>query len=557
MSKKAVANKLNFQVRAAFPAESLPFSTNLPSGFTNLNDCVPLVNTLEKSKLWRQRNFGLPPAQEIQVLDSLNNIVELKINGESHLAYQKVVHLVDAYPVLRKNEGYTLPLAQLWSQFDHAQLTNPNNQAYVDATATYLASLLKSHLNSPHFVQFYQAFRCIAEEYRLNIQEDISSYRYSKWFWNSYDAGYFKLFVYDLANNKQLTDEEAMELLRPDPSECEDSEDEEEGGEENEQSELADEEVPAGAEEVDLGSIEEAESISTQSGSAELIHRHTSRSHSASLKEDSDEEEFPHYKIFAILPKMPVIVFQTELMKGIMDDLLNEEEFEDGWEQRWTAWLFQIVAALRQLQATYQMIHNDLHTNNILWIETEKEYFTYKTKEGTLFRIPTFGKRFVIIDFGRATFTFNGIEIASSDFDEGRDAYSQYNYGSFRDPDLPLVRPNPSFDLARLACSLLRALFPENPEEKKGGSILSEEHDWTVRETTSPLFNMIWTWLVDSNGENILETWDGTEKFPGFDLYQHIAVSCKRARPEDWLQKPIFKQFVCKSTGNECVSSIP
>ena len=156
-----------------------------------------------------------------------------------------------------------------------------------------------------------------------------------------------------------------------------------------------------------------------------------------------------------------------------MDELLEEESFEDDWERRWTAWLFQVIAALRQLQSTYQMIHNDLHTNNILWTSTDQEFFTYKTKEGKVFQVPTFGKRFVIIDYGRATFTFNGQEIISSDFDEGRDAYSQYNYGPIRDDDFPIVRPNPSFDLARLACSLLRALFPVNPDEKKGGAVLS------------------------------------------------------------------------------------
>lgn len=43
-------------------------------------------------------------------------------------------------------------------------------------------------------------------------------------------------------------------------------------------------------------------------------------------------------------------------------------------ENIWTAWLFQVVAALSQLQNWMNLTHNDLHTNNVLWKTTAEEF---------------------------------------------------------------------------------------------------------------------------------------------------------------------------------------
>jgi hypothetical protein len=44
--------------------------------------------------------------------------------------------------------------------------------------------------------------------------------------------------------------------------------------------------------------------------------------------------------------------------------------------------------------------------------------------------------------------------------------------------------------------SITRVLFSQNPPEKMNSPIMSREDKWIVRETTSDLFNMLWTWLV-------------------------------------------------------------
>jgi hypothetical protein len=539
--------KFNFQVRSAFSSDLLPFvgRNDFKSGnFERINDNIPLVNVVEKSKIWRERNFGIPIVSEIQSVDSNKNIVNLKIHDKTVSAYQKVVHILDAYRVLRYGECYTTwPI--LWSQFDDTALINPNNQAYVDAMGSYLAGSLKTQLKSPHFPEFYQAFRAVAKEYKFNIGEDIDSYRYTKWFWNAYDNGNFQICMREKESGRILSTEEMLELLRPAEEDCEDSSTEEDDSEDS----LSELEELGGIDEDTKTPLEDAleelelDTDSDSNSEPAVIYRHSVRNKSASVHDEEEEDEFEEYTIHAILKDMPSVILHTELMEGMMDDLLEEEEFEEGWEHRWTCWLYQVIAGLAQLQSVFHLIHNDLHTNNIMWKKTDAEFFTYKLANGKIARIPTFGKRFTIIDYGRATFTFNGIEVMSSDFSEGKDAYGQYNYGPSKDVDMPLVRPNPSFDLARLACSLLRGLYPENPIAKKSGAVISKEGDWEIRETESELFNMLWNWLTDCNGENILETEEGDEKFPGFDLYQYIAANCKRARPLDWLEKKIYNQF--------------
>jgi hypothetical protein len=56
---------------------------------------------------------------------------------------------------------------------------------------------------------------------------------------------------------------------------------------------------------------------------------------------------------------------------------------------------------------------------------------------GQLYKVPTFGKLFHIIDFGRAIFKINGTWFISDDFRAGNDAEGQYAF-----PPLVQVPPN-------------------------------------------------------------------------------------------------------------------
>jgi hypothetical protein len=73
--------------------------------------------------------------------------------------------------------------------------------------------------------------------------------------------------------------------------------------------------------------------------------------------------------------------------------------------------------------------------------------------------------------------------------------------------------------------------------------VLSSEEGLEVRETVSPLYNALWSWLIDDDGRNVLIEPDGEERFPDFDLYKHIAAKIHSAVPALQLTHPAFDRF--------------
>jgi hypothetical protein len=207
-----------------------------------------------------------------------------------------------------------------------------------------------------------------------------------------------------------------------------------------------------------------------------------------------------------------------------------------------------VIAALCAAQGVLGFTHNDLHTNNIVWKTTEESWIFYKTRDGTIWRVPTYGKIFCIIDFGRAIFRLKDDWYISDDYKAGGDADGQYNFDNIT-REGKLIYPNPSFDLSRYSVSIIEALFPEMPTEILDGKILSKE-DWEVHETESPLWNLLWSWLIDDDGKNILQNQDGSERFPDFDLYNHISQHVHCAKPQEQIFKDIFSSYKVKEVGD-------
>jgi hypothetical protein len=272
---------------------------------------------------------------------------------------------------------------------------------------------------------------------------------------------------------------------------------------------------------------------------------------------DSEDSIGKDIKLFAAISEFPTMLIFLEANKDTMDSLLAESADigvsigTPEWEAHWAAWIFQVIAALCQIQSLWAMTHNDLHSNNILWTPTDKPYLYYKTQDGRRWKVPTYGKIFRIIDFGRAIYTHNGTLSISDDYWPDNDAGTQYNFGPIYDPSLPRVYPNPSFDLCRLSVSIMEGLFLEIPADKDGAGIISSEVDRVQHETTSDLFNVLWSWLIDDEGRNVLWDADQSERYPGFDLYKVIAQKVKQAVPREQIDKAPFVGFVLPS--NEVV----
>jgi hypothetical protein len=234
-----------------------------------------------------------------------------------------------------------------------------------------------------------------------------------------------------------------------------------------------------------------------------------------------------------------------------MDALLDVEEetdddlLIDSKDERWSAWLYQVISALTVAQYYYGFSHNDLHTNNIMWCGTEEEFLYYKLDAKTYYRVPTFGNLMKIIDFGRASFYLDDKEtlLIPDSFEEGNDAGGQYNCPPYHDAKEPRVDPNPSFDLCRLAVSMFDALYPDNPAIKTPNKVVAEEQGRISYETESELYNILWSWLTDDKGKNILRNPDDSERFPDFDLYKHIARYAKNSVPRLEARRPYFEKL--------------
>ena len=234
-----------------------------------------------------------------------------------------------------------------------------------------------------------------------------------------------------------------------------------------------------------------------------------------------------------------------------MDKLLEEMELcghtrgSKGWERVWIAWTWQVIASLGFLQKVICFTHNDLHTNNVLWRETTEEYLYYRARDGTSWRVPTYGKIFSLIDFGRAIFRIGKELWVSDDHCQNNDAGGQYNFGPIMKLYEPKVTPNPSFDLCRLSVSMLDGLFDETPSKKRGRLVtpLSQDGSWIIYETNSQLFNLLYSWTIDDDGKTIYEDEASDERYPGFELYVRIARDVHKAIPREQFTKPVFDMF--------------
>ena len=134
------------------------------------------------------------------------------------------------------------------------------------------------------------------------------------------------------------------------------------------------------------------------------------------------------------------------------NDLLKIEELESA--------IFQIITILLTYQKVFKFTHNDLHTNNIMYVPTDETHITYII-EGKTYKVPTFGKIYKIIDFGRSIYQYQGKLLCSDSFSSNGTAHTQYNFGPYYNPKKPVIEPNYSFDLCRVACSIFDFICDE------------------------------------------------------------------------------------------------
>ena len=499
---------------------------NIP-GYTQVSTRIPIL----------EKVFQTLPEQEGQLqsdeyfakVHSFNGSGECVVETASKKrrdAYCKVTHILD--PV-RKIQGYYDDPEK--GEARKARKTACHmNQAYIDFLANYLVGQLRERDISPHFCFFYGGFQGIAEKYRYNITESFESYRHYKGFWDKKESGLFSLYITQDGESLSENDLRLKTMVHSRSFSYST----------NKSSRSSTRSAASGSKSSHISLLEYA-GVDGEEQELESVSSFPSGSEASDSGSDGSDGSDSSECVYSEFTQFPTVLLFQEKMDGIMDRTLDEIDID--FEEKWTAWTFQVIAALCVAQATFGLTHNDLHTNNILYSNTDVEYLYYKTRDDCIWKIPTYGRILRIIDFGRSVFRIGTQWFVTDDFAKGGDAQAQYSFGEFTVEKSPEVYPNPSFDLSRYAVSIIDALYSKSPAEKENGLILNQEEGWTVKETVSPFWNLLWSWVVDDTGKNVLRSQDGMERFPSFDLYERIAAQVKNAKPQDQVRKDIFKGY--------------
>lgn len=425
-----------------------------------------------------------------------------------------------------------------------ANTYSPYNVPYIDGFFSYLSSQLLNNHNIIHGLDYYGSIIGRQAEFKYNAIDDIEVLEDSSYFLDNID----KLFTLDPVTHQELT----RGSMKKKPKLTFASNGSEELGDIMELEDLSENgtEIQNLINTGDLVDLNEtfldSEALSTldglpnndsqsESSSGYCSSRSSVTSSSGSTSNsdndnDSDsssdcesEDETP---MLINMKNFPVHLSFLEKCESTLDSLIVHSDENPIEETEWESLLFQIIVTLYSYQKAFLFTHNDLHSNNIMYTKTERPYLYYKI-EGMHYKIPTFGKIFKIIDFGRSIYKFRGEIIASSSFGPKGEAEGQYNCEPFLDDNKPRIDPNFSFDLCRLATSIYDYIVGESEEEVE-----------------LPILRIIINWCKDDKGRNVLYKSNGEERYPDFKLYKMIARTVHNHTPAMVLRDSIFRKFV-------------
>jgi hypothetical protein len=418
---------------------------------------------------------------------------------------------------------YILPTVE---KNGHAILHDNNNISYVDSLFSFLSSQILNNYGFINALDFYGSFLSVVRDFSVDISEDIEYFVDSDYFMKNRN----KLFKIDMDMQEPLTilDDDA-ELIFDNIETCEKPE-----KESLEKVECLENvtDLEGISKEIVLSETEDSESEGSESEGSES---------EGSESEESETEGSKSYSedcLNIVLDKCLVQITSLEHCDNTLDSLIIKTMPDDEL----MACLFQIIMSLIVFQDTFSFTHNDLHTNNIMFIQTKEEYLFYCYKEKH-YKVPTFGKIFKIIDFGRSIYKVNSNIICSNSFQDGGDAHTQYNTEPYYNAKKKRIDPNFSFDLCRLACSMWDNYFTVRNVDK-----IIEENKFV---------KIIDDWCRDDDGISVLYKKNGRERYPEFKLYKMIARTVHNHTPHAQLLREEFQQFCVEPTTSMNIDLIP
>jgi hypothetical protein len=566
------------------------FQTNKSINLTNIQNYIPIynrffsLNTTNWNSINLNHKWAISDVKDSKIKDIDENIFTCKLKNISddsddftitQKVFIKMAPLLDPFKYIVGKYNHNDPLLFTLPSIDssikvHPKFTETNNSSFVDGFFSFLTSQLLNEHNFIHGVDYYGSFLAIKNEYKINIIDDIDYLAQSDFF-NSQKNILFSVEDYShLIATDNIKPLQPLKISTSIKSNISIKSLDDSIFENIFESSLSLNDVKnngidlvdiTNSTEFDLINLNKSKTLKSDSSCSSR----TSYTNDADLEEedvemeynknvspnqltnsdtenngdndnddvwddiddDSNEGGVDEESLYLTFPQFPVQVICMECCENTFDNLVINGELS---EDEWFSALMQIIMILITYQKTFSLTHNDLHSNNIMYVSTNKKFLYYIYKKRT-YKVPTFGKIYKIIDFGRAIYKFNGKLFCSDSFQQGGDAATQYNTEPYYNENKPRLEPNFSFDLCRLACSIFDYVVDDFDVIKN------------INEC-SAIVKLIVEWCIDDNGINVLYKNNGVERYPDFKLYKMISRCVHKHTPTAQLDRKEFSKYV-------------
>ena len=520
------------------------------NGFQNVQNYFPLLSNFFKLEDNNYNKINLNPKYSINLIQETENNNNFTLscqdeNSNTHIykSFFKFSPLIDPvkfmvgkYEKINKSIIETLPKLKDNECLD--KVMDKNNSAYVDGFFSYLTSQLLHHHSFSNGLDFYGTFTAIQNKYVCDIFEDLEYLHDSKFFHRNKDI----LFEVDDVDTERLLESDTRKYrkkIQIDKSKVELEIDTLNNEMFEGVFELTRDNINKHNNELD-DEVWKSENSEVKSEKSHKKTNSTCSSRSSNtdgeeeeeLGDSEEESDFSDYSseeeevIHAYINDFPVQIICLEKMENTLDYLM-ETQGKHLNNKEWKSCLFQIIMMLITYQKVFDFTHNDLHTNNIMWNKTDNKFINYKYNN-VYYKVPTFGKLYKIIDFGRAIYKFQDKIICSDSYHPKGDAATQYNTEPYFDAKKPRLEPNKSFDLCRLGCSLFDYFMDDEEDEDN---------------IENPVAKVINEWITDDKNRNILYKNNGEERYPDFKLYKMIARTVHNHTPQKEIDHIFFSNY--------------
>jgi hypothetical protein len=567
-SKPGIIN-LNILEKQFEPNEEEVIQQYNPFHIEKIQNYKPIYNLFFELNENNYNDIGVNQCYHMQ---DLKTIIDLKTNEKLQKdvfikfspLLEPIRYMIGKYT--NKVDGSktnVLPKLSI-EQYDNEEYPNPkiletNNASYVDSFFNYLSSLLLHQYGFINGLDYYGSYLGIQEKYKFDISNDFEYLINSEFFnenmkkmFSISENSYFNEFMnYGSRSNKIHIEIKNTELHNISSISIIDLENNNEINNENQ-------ELPS---ELELESSDDCHEIYENSNiihstvdevfDSDSVYNYTTDEESIqeevdeheekdnnSNGEDGDDSDDENWETESdedtndsesvqniYINDYPIQMICLEKCEGTLNSLFENNDFKSINEK--ICCMFQIIMILITYKKAFHMTHNDLHTNNIMYIRTNQKYIYYKYDDN-IYKIRTYGKIYKIIDFGRSIYKFKGQQFCSNSFSPDGDASTQYNFEPYYNEKKPRIEPNFSFDLCRLACSIY--------------DFIIDEHEKI--ENMDEFQRLIYKWCTDDTGRNILYKRNGEERYPNFKIYIMIARTVHNIEADKEIKTPIFNKFI-------------